>query len=133
MHQLFRLWPWSGAPRSLWLLIAAVAVPLAAAAQSADPTTATTATSDGTPTSALALPSQPSSDQAGDRLEQQTPDPAPDPAVEEVEQTLASFLSGQQRILLQGAQAQADVNLPLPSRWEPRALTLKLQYRNSVK
>ena len=109
--------------------MAVAALPLAVAAQNADPATAAAASSDGTPTSALALPNQPSSDQTG---EQQAPDPAPDPADEEVEQTLASFFSGQQRILLQGSQAQADVNLPLPSRWEPRALTLNLQYRNSV-
>ncbi|WP_462321487.1 cellulose biosynthesis cyclic di-GMP-binding regulatory protein BcsB, partial [Halochromatium sp.] len=112
--------------------MAAAALPLAVLAQGPDPATGAAASRGDAPSSALALPNQPGSSRTGDASEQQAPDPAPDPGAEEVEQTLASFLSGRERILLQGAQAQADINLPLPLRWEPRALTLKLQYRNSV-
>lgn len=124
--------PWPGAAPSLWLLLAAAALPLAVAAQDADPASDTAASSDAVSASALAVPNRASSERESDDQQQRVPDPTPDPATEEVEQTLSSFLSGQRRILLQGEQAQVDVNLPLPSRWEPRALTLKLQYRNSV-
>ncbi|WP_200284234.1 cellulose biosynthesis cyclic di-GMP-binding regulatory protein BcsB [Rhabdochromatium marinum] len=49
-----------------------------------------------------------------------------------IEQNLASFLSGQTRLMLQGANARADVDLPLPARWAPQTFMLKLKYRNSV-
>lgn len=50
-----------------------------------------------------------------------------------LEKPLARFVGGQSESLrLQGADAQFDVGIPLPARWQPRNLTLNLAYRHSV-